>query len=96
MDFEDYYQKYLSLHQNKWNKMMHLLGNVITIFFIIFCIYNKHYFSILVSPFIIYIFAWTGHLYFEKNKPATWNSNFILTKLCDWKMCYQMIMGRLR
>jgi len=49
---------------------------------------------LLAAPFIIYPFAWSGHYFFEKNKPAAF-SNPIKAKICDWIMFKDIIIGRL-
>ena len=38
-----------------------------TIIFMSFVIYKKLWLFLIVSPFIIYPFAWSGHYFFENN-----------------------------
>jgi len=85
MKFKDYYAYYLTLHQNKWCRRLHIIGNVTTILFIMMACGIKYWLLLLIAPFIIYPFAWSGHFLFEKNKPAAW-TNPLKAKLCDWKM----------
>ena len=99
MTFNEYYKKYLTLHQNKWNRRLHVLGQFSTIIYTIWIIslsfYSFWYLLLLtLAPFVVYIFAWSGHIYFEKNVPAAW-SNPWLAKLSDWKMLWQIITGRI-
>ena len=98
---KEYYKHYLTLHKNKNCRRMHVLGQLITICFIInvACVsYIKgiqYVPLLLLSPFIVYPFAWTGHYLFEKNKPAAFK-NPIKAKLCDWIMLYDIIKGKIK
>ena len=94
MTFQEYYQHYLILHQNKWCRRLHVLGQLATILFIVFCLSVRAYWLLLVSPFIIYPFAWSGHVFFEKNKPASF-TNPIWAKVCDWVMFKDILIGRI-
>jgi hypothetical protein len=92
-NLNEYYQYYLTLHQNRWNRRLHALGQICTIVFVMWCLNNSLLF-LLLAPFVVYPFAWTGHIVFEKNKPAAW-SKPLFAKLCDWIMLKDMITGRL-
>ena len=80
---------------------MHVLGQLVTISFVITVsiaayIYDvKYAVLLLIAPFVVYPFAWTGHYLFEKNKPAAF-SNPIKAKICDWKMLYDIIKGKIK
>ena len=95
MDFKEYYKHYLTLHQNKWNRRLHAFGQITTLLFIALSIQEQQWFLLLWAPFIIYPFAWSGHFFFEKNKPAAW-SKPLWAKACDWVMLKDMIMGRVK
>jgi hypothetical protein len=93
MEFKEYYKYYLTLHQNKWNRRLHALGQIATLSFIALSIQEQQWFLLLWAPFIIYPFAWSGHFFFEKNKPAAW-SKPLWAKACDWLMLGDMITGK--
>ena len=93
--FSEYYEYYLTLHQNKWNRRLHLLGQIMTLSYIFVCIYFSYYFMILLSPFVVYPFAWFGHFYFEKNKPAAF-SRPLWAKICDLIMVKDMLLGKIK
>tara|TARA_B100000073_G_scaffold256822_1_gene216740 strand:+ start:288 stop:449 length:162 start_codon:yes stop_codon:yes gene_type:complete len=46
-------------------------------------------------PFVIYPFAWSGHYFFEKNKPAAF-SNPLYAKISDWIMFKDIIIGKIK
>jgi len=94
MTFNEYYQHYLTLHQNRWNRRLHVLGQIATIMFISYAISSNMWALLLVAPFVIYPFAWTGHFVFEKNRPAAF-SRPVWAKACDWVMLKDIIIGKI-
>ena len=93
MEFKEYYQYYLTLHKNKWNRRLHALGQLATILFVAFSVYSHYWLLLVLTPFVVYPFAWSGHFFFEKNKPAAW-SKPLWAKACDWVMLKDMIVGK--
>lgn len=100
MSFDEYYEYYLSLHQNRWCRRLHVLGQLATIAYGIgvICLAATVswwlLFLLIFLPFVVYIFAWTGHFVFEKNKPAAFK-NPLWAKVCDWRMMWDMLCGRI-
>ena len=94
MELSEYYKHYLTLHQNKWNRRMHVIGQIATLCYLYLCLTVLPLYVILITPFIIYPFAWTGHFVFEKNKPAAF-SNPLYAKISDWIMLKDWILGRI-
>jgi hypothetical protein len=95
MSFKEYYQYYLSLHQSKWTRRLHILGQLATISFVVFCVLNSLWLMLLLTPFVVYPFAWSGHAFFEKNKPAAF-SRPLWAKACDWVMIKDILTGKIR
>ena len=93
MSFKEYYKFYLSLHQNKTCRRLHALGQIFTIIFASYVIYNLYWILMPLIPFVIYPFAWSGHFFFEKNKPAAF-SKPLWAKACDWIMLKDIITGK--
>ena len=94
MNFEEYYKYYLTLHQNKWCRRLHALGQLATLYFVYFSVANQFWLLLPLTLFVVYPFAWSGHFFFEKNKPAAF-SNPLWAKACDWLMLKDMIIGRI-
>jgi len=100
MTFTEYYQHYLSLHQNKWCRRLHVVGQVATILFVTLVLYHAVAVSplalllLVIAPFVVYPFAWSGHFFFEHIKPAAFK-NPVWAKACDWVMMYEMLRGRI-
>ena len=94
MTFSEYYLYYLTLHQNKWCRRLHVLGQAATIMFISAVLYTQAWLLLLATPFVVYPFAWTGHFVFEKNEPAAF-SRPLWAKACDWVMLKDILTGKL-
>ena len=46
-------------------------------------------------PLVGYGFAWVGHFWFEKNKPATFKHP-LYSLIGDWVMWWEILRGRVR
>ena len=95
MTINNYYEHYLSLHKNKKCRLLHFMGQVVTILFLGYIINEKHWLSIPLVPFVIYPFAWIGHYFFEKNNPAAFK-NPLYAKISDWIMFKDILIGRIK
>jgi hypothetical protein len=95
MNMQEYYQMYLTLHQNKICRRLHVLGQVMTILWVVGCFYFKFYWLLILTPFIVYPFAWSGHFFFEKNKPAAFKDP-VKAKISDWMMLFDILRGRIK
>jgi len=93
--FSEYYQYYLTLHQNKINRWLHIIGQGVTLYTLIYALYTQAWLLLFLVPFVVYPFAWVGHLVFEKNEPAAW-TNPLWAKACDWIMLKDILTGKLK
>ena len=94
MSFREYYAHYLTLHQNVWNRRLHVLGQIATVVFIGYVLAKGAWLFLLMAPLVVYPFAWSGHFIFEKNTPAAF-SRPLWAKACDWIMLKDMAIGNL-
>ena len=94
MSLKNYYKYYLTLHQNPKCRLLHFIGQVVTIIFTIDVLYNGWWYLIPIIPFVVYPFAWIGHLFFENNKPAAF-SKPLYAKMSDWLMFKDILLRRL-
>ena len=68
MRFEEYYQTYLSKHQHPMNRMMHAIGNILTIAYVIGVIMTPvSLWWLLLAPAVVYPPAVLGHILFENS-----------------------------
>lgn len=68
---KEFYPFYLSEHQNSTSRVLHFTGTALLILALIAAILFHDWRFLAAIPFIGYGFAWVGHFFFEKNKPAT-------------------------
>tara|TARA_B100001113_G_scaffold231417_1_gene190075 strand:- start:854 stop:1081 length:228 start_codon:yes stop_codon:yes gene_type:complete len=73
---------------------MHVLGQLATLSFIVVCMKLSLWPLLVLSPFVVYPFAWTGHYVFEKNEPAAFKRP-LWAKACDWVMLKDIITGKI-
>jgi hypothetical protein len=69
--FNDFYPFYLGEHSDQTNRRLHLVGSTIALLLLITGILTGKYALVLLALLQGYGFAWVGHFFFEKNKPAT-------------------------
>jgi len=92
--FAEYYAYYLTLHQNKINRRLHVIGQYATLLTLVVAIAAQSWLLVALTPFVVYPFAWSGHFFFEKNKPAAW-SRPLWAKACDWVMLWDVATGKI-
>jgi len=92
--FGEYYAYYLTLHQNKINRRLHVVGQFATILTLAGAVLLKSWLLLVLAPLVVYPFAWSGHVLFEKNKPAAW-SRPLWAKACDWVMLKDILTRKI-
>ncbi len=90
--FKEFYPFYLSQHSNKTCRLLHIIGTTILLAITITAIYHKQPILLIFVPISGYGFAWAGHFFFEKNKPATFTYP-LWSLLSDFKMYFQVLSG---
>ena len=94
MTFREYYRHYLTLHDNKTCRRLHVLGQIATLTTLFYALVNEAWLLLLVVPFVVYPFAWSGHFFFEKNKPSSFK--FPLKSFAsDFRMYGDVLRGNL-
>ena len=93
--FKEFYPYYISEHDNKYTKLMHFIGTSISIFFLIKFFLSFNILFILYALLSGYGFAWIGHFFIEKNKPATFKYPW-WSQIGDHHMTLLMLTGKLK
>ncbi len=95
---DKYYKQYLDNHSAPKVKLMHFIGHLFTLGFIVYCLLNKYYGWIILFPIVIYPFAVSGHYLFGKkgNRPSFHKMGFIRAKICDFIMFIEILKGKHR
>jgi hypothetical protein len=92
--FQEFYPFYLKQHSNKTCRLLHVIGTTIVFALFITAIYHRFYLLFAFIPIAGYGFAWVGHYFFEKNKPATFQYPLWSLK-ADFKMYFDILSGKL-
>jgi hypothetical protein len=91
--FAEFYPYYLSEHSNSTCRRMHFVGTSLVIFILALAIGKGAWLMLLALPLAGYSFAWVGHFFFEKNRPATFQHP-LYSLLGDFVMYRDMVLGR--
>ncbi len=92
--YEEFYQYYLSEHKNKTCRLLHVIGTTIVFALTLTAIYHRTPILLIWVPIAGYGFAWVGHFFFEKNKPATFQYPLWSLK-SDFKMYFDILSGKI-
>lgn len=93
--FGEFYPFYLSEHKDQLNRRLHFVGTTLVVLNAVFVLLTQMWWYLLLAPVFGYTFAWVGHFFFEKNKPATFS--YPLYSLAgDWVMYWHMLTGKLK
>ena len=94
-NLKEFYPYYLSEHQNIVSRRLHFIGTGLiiglAIYFTIFSQWNYWW----ILPICGYGFAWVGHFFFEKNKPATFQHPFY-SLASDFIMFKDIAIGKIK
>ena len=93
--FRDFYPFYLGEHTNRVCRRLHVIGSSLVLIVLFAVLVTQHWIWLLSLPFLGYGFAWIGHFFFEKNRPATFTHPFY-SFAGDWVMWWQVVTGRIR
>ena len=85
---------YVSEHLSPLNRVLHAIGSLMALTWLGLAIGLQQ--PILLLPALVngYAFAWVGHFFVEKNRPATFKYPF-KSFVCDWLLLSMTITGRI-
>ena len=93
--FAEFYPYYLSEHDNPVCRTLHYIGSTLVLVLLTVAVVTSNYSLLWFLPIVGYGFAWVGHFFFEKNKPATFKYP-VYSFIGDWVMFKDFLMGRFR
>ncbi|KQY49651.1 Mpo1-like protein [Lysobacter sp. Root494] len=83
--FHDFYPYYLGEHANRTCRRLHFIGSLGVLALLALALISRNGWFLLGALFCGYGFAWIGHFFFEKNRPATFRHPFY-SFAGDWVM----------
>ncbi|MBS1496372.1 MAG: DUF962 domain-containing protein [Bacteroidetes bacterium] len=92
--FASFYPYYLTEHSDSSNRTLHFLGTLGLIIILILAIVLQKWWMLALIPVCGYGFAWVGHFFIEKNKPATFTYP-LYSLASDFVMFWHIITGQI-
>jgi hypothetical protein len=91
--FAEFYPFYLSEHSNRTCRELHFVGSTLALICFGALALTANWWWLLAALASGYGFAWIGHFFFEKNRPATFKHP-LYSFMGDWVMYWQMLTGQ--
>ena len=91
--FGEFYPFYISEHANRFSRRLHVIGTGLSITFIIASIVLHKAWLVLAAVICGYGFAWIGHFFFEKNRPATFTYP-LWSLMGDFRLFWETVTAR--
>ena len=91
--FRDFYPFYLTEHSRSGTRRLHFAGTSLVLLTLIYALATRRWALLWLMPLFGYGFAWVGHFFVERNRPATFQ--YPLYSLAgDFRMFADMLRGR--
>ena len=92
--FGEFYPYYLAEHSHRTSRRLHFVGTLLFV-----CQWAMAVLLVmpalwLTGPLTGYAFAWVGHFFFERNRPATF-THPVYSLLGDFAMARDILRGRI-
>ena len=91
--FGEFYPYYLSEHRDRTCRRLHFTGTALVIAVLVYSLASGRLGLLWMLPVVGYGFAWVGHFFFEKNRPATFRHPWY-SLLGDFVMFRDILTGR--
>lgn len=93
--FAEFYPFYLSEHSNRTSRRLHFIGSCGVLLILALTLWSGNPWGIAGMLACGYGFAWVGHFFFERNRPATFKFPFY-SLAGDWVMFKDILVGKIR
>lgn len=93
--FAEFYPFYLGEHRNRHCRRLHFVGASLALVCVVMLLATQRPQYLLYALLCGYAFAWIGHVFFEKNKPATFKYP-LYSFIGDWAMYRDIWRGRIK
>ncbi len=92
--YRDFWPYYLGEHRRRGTRALHYIGTSLGLVALIAAIVLASWPLALAAVISGYAFAWIGHAFVERNKPATFTYP-VWSLLSDFRMYFLAISGKL-
>jgi len=93
--FAEFWPYYLNEHSKPATRALHAVGSLAAIALLIALVAIGKWWLFPLAFVPGYAFAWIGHFFVERNRPATFTYP-LWSFMGDWKMLALMLTGRLK
>ncbi len=90
--FEEFWPFYVREHAKKLNRTLHFVGSTAGLGLAVASLLTRRRALLLAAPIVGYGFAWFGHFFVEKNKPASFKHP-AWSFQGDWLMWWKILNG---
>mgnify|MGYP006285321971 CR=1 FL=1 len=90
---KEFYPYYLSEHQNGTCRALHFIGTSLVFMILATALLTQKWLLLAMIPVVGYGFAWIGHAFYEKNKPATFKYPFY-SLASDFILFFDILKGK--
>lgn len=92
---KEFYPFYLTEHSNATSRKLHFVGTALVFVILFWAIFSGKSWLFIMVPIVGYGFAWVGHFFFEKNKPATFQYP-LYSLTSDFILFFELLIGKQR
>jgi len=93
--FREFYPYYLGEHADRRCRRLHFIGTSLAVLQWLAALATREPWLLLSGLVTGYGFAWVGHFFFEKNRPATF-THPLYSLIGDFAMARDILAGRIR
>jgi len=93
--FAEFWPYYVKEHLDPTNRLLHFVGSSLAAATLIGSVMTGQLYLLPVAPVVGYGFAWVGHFFVEKNRPASFKYP-LFSFAADWVMWSKIATGRMQ
>ncbi len=93
--FREFYPFYLEEHSNRTSRRLHFIGSWGVLALLATAAISGNAWWALGALFCGYGFAWVGHFFFQKKRPATFKHP-LYSFAGDWVMFKDILLGKVK
>jgi len=90
---KEFYPFYLTEHSDPTSRKLHFVGTALVFVMLFGAIFSGRSWLYILIPVVGYGFAWVGHFFFEKNKPATFQYP-LYSLASDFILFFELLVGK--
>lgn len=90
---KEFYPYYLKEHLHPTCRKLHFIGTGLIFIIALVASLLNNFWLLLLIPLVGYGFAWIGHFFYERNKPATFKYPFY-SLASDFLLFFDLLRGK--